>query len=226
MDIDAVILDMDGLMLDTEPLYWRAWQKAAAELGFDIDDEFYFTLIGKTNAFAKIALRERFGADFPLVAFEERWVGLWRAEVERSEIPTKPGLAELMDYLAQLGIPIAVATSTETEYANFSLKAAGLDPRRFAYIVTGEQVKHSKPAPDIYLEAARRLGIAPERALAAEDSDAGVLAASGAGMCCVMIPDLKPPSQEARDAAFRVLGSLHDVVTMLREPGFAIDSGR
>jgi len=151
----------------------RAWQKAAAELGFCIDDEFYFTLIGKTNAFAKIALRERFGEDFPLVAFEERWVNLWRAEVKQSGIPAKPGLAELVDYCVQLGIPIAVATSTETEYAIFSLKAAGLDPRSFAHIVTGEQVQHSKPAPDIYLEAARRLGIAPERALAIEDSDAG-----------------------------------------------------
>jgi HAD superfamily hydrolase (TIGR01509 family) len=215
MDVDAVILDMDGLMLDTEPLYKSAWQKAASQLGFHLDDGFYFTLVGRTNAAGEIALTERFGVDFPMAAFRERWAGLWRREVVASGIPLKPGLMELLEYLAGRDVPVAVATSSDQDYAAFSLRAARLDARRFTHIVSGEQVENGKPAPDIYLEAARRLGVHPARCLAVEDSDAGILSASGAGMISVMVPDLKPPSPEARATASRVLSSLHEVISLL-----------
>lgn len=215
MNVDAVILDMDGLMLDTEALYKVAWQNAAAELGFPLDDSFYFTLVGRTNAAGESALTERYGAAFPLTRFRERWESLWRGLVEASGIPRKPGLIELLEYLAARNIPVAVATSSDQEYAAFSLKAARLDAGRLAAIVTGEQVQNGKPAPDIYLEAARRLGVNPARSLAIEDSDAGILSASGAGMISVMVPDIKTPSPEARRAAFRVLASLNDVIPLL-----------
>jgi beta-phosphoglucomutase-like phosphatase (HAD superfamily) len=81
--------------------------------------------------------------------------------------------------------------------------------------VTGEQVSRGKPAPDIYLEAAKRLGEHPARCLVVEDSDAGMLAAGAAGMMAVMVPDLQPPSREARQAAWRVLRSLHDLIPLL-----------
>jgi HAD superfamily hydrolase (TIGR01509 family) len=215
MDVDAVILDMDGLMLDTEHLYKAAWQKAAHQLGFLLDDDFYFTLVGRTNAAGESALVERFGVAFPLARFRESWAELWRQEVEASGIPLKPGLMELLEYLAGQGIPAAVATSSDRDYAAFSLKAAGLDARSFAEVVTGDQVENGKPAPDIYFEAARRLGVHPARAVAIEDSDAGILSAAGAGMIALMVPDLKPPSPEARQAAFRVLTSLDDVLPLL-----------
>jgi HAD superfamily hydrolase (TIGR01509 family) len=215
MDVDAVILDMDGLMLDTERLYKSAWQKAASQLGFLLDDGFYFTLVGRTNAAGEITLTERFGVDFPMAAFRERWADLWRQEVEASGIPLKPGLMELLEYLAGRNVPVAVATSSDQEYAALSLRAARLDAGRFAHIVSGEQVENGKPAPDIYLEAARRLSVNPARCLAIEDSDAGILSASGAGMMSVVVPDLKPPSPEARGAALRVVTSLHEVISLL-----------
>ena len=214
-NIAAVILDMDGLMLDTEHLYKRAWQNAASELGYSLDDGFYFTLVGRTNAAGETALTVRFGADFPLPLFRELWARLWRREVETSGIPRKPGLTELLEYLTTRKIPIAIATSSDQEYAAFSLSAAGLDPRQFAHVVTGEQVEKGKPAPDIYLEAARRLGADPPLCVAIEDSDAGILSAHAAGLIAVMVPDLKPPSPEARMAAFRVLTSLYEVISLL-----------
>ena len=103
--VDAVILDMDGLMLDTEPLYKRAWQTAAAELGYRLGDDFYLTLIGRTNAAGERALAERFGSGFPLARFQRRWPELWREDLERSGIPLKPGLPELLDCLADERIP-------------------------------------------------------------------------------------------------------------------------
>jgi HAD superfamily hydrolase (TIGR01509 family) len=215
VSIRAVILDMDGLMLDTEHVYKRAWQQAASQLGFVLDDGFYFTLIGRTNAAAEIGMLERFGLDFPLPLFRERWSGLWRGEVEACGIPLKPGLMELLQYLAARNIPAGIATSSDREYAAVSLRAAGLDARRFAHIVTGEQVEKGKPAPDIYLEAARRLGVDPARSLVLEDSDAGIVSASEAGMIAVIVPDLKPPSPEARARAFRVLHSLHEAISLI-----------
>jgi HAD superfamily hydrolase (TIGR01509 family) len=212
--VDAVIFDMDGLMLDTEHLYKSAWQKAASLLGYTLDDSFYFTLVGRTNDAGEAALAERFAPDFPVAAFRESWEELWRAEVEAEGIPRKAGLTELLEFLSERKIAIAVATSSDRQYAHFSLKAAGLDLGRFAQLVTGEQVAKGKPAPDIYIEAAHRLDVCPARCLALEDSDAGVFSASAAGMIAIMVPDLKPPSPAASQAAYRVVASLREVVSL------------
>ncbi len=215
LSIDSVVLDMDGLMLDTEPLYKIAWQEAAFELGCPLDDKFYLTLVGRTNAEGEAALTERFGAGFPLDRFRDRWAALWRSEVDANGIPHKPGLTELLTYLAKRRIPVGIATSSDQDYAACSLAAARLDRKRFACIVTGEQVANSKPSPDIYIEAARRLGVEPARVLAVEDSDAGILSSARAGMIAVMVPDLKPPSRAARKAACAVVASLHKVISLM-----------
>ena len=215
--LDAVILDMDGLMLDTEPLYKSAWQRAAFQLGFVLDEPFYFTLIGRTNAAGEMALKERFGANFPLPFSGNAGLNCGVKMPESVGIELKPGLLELLEYLAERKIPTAVATSSDQEYAAFSLRAAKVDTRRFAHVVTGEQVEKGKPAPDMYLEAARRLGVHPARCVALEDSDAGIESASAAGMIPLMVPDLKAPSAVAREKAFRVLTSLHEVVPLLSE---------
>lgn len=200
---------MDGLMLDTESIYKRAWQNAAAQCGYTFEDDFYFTLLGQPIPACETVILERYGADFPLPRFRARWPELWRADVEASGIPTKPGLNELLSFLDENTTPTAVATSSDLEYATLSLRAAGLEGR-FRQVVTGDQVINGKPAPDIYLEAARRLGVLPQRCVALEDSDAGVLAANAAGMIAMMVPDLKAPSTEAQAVAFSVLASLLD----------------
>jgi beta-phosphoglucomutase-like phosphatase (HAD superfamily) len=208
--VQAVVLDMDGLMIDTESIYKRAWQNAAAEFGYILDDDFYRTLIGQPNPACEAAVLERFGLNFPLAEFRVRWSELWQADVENSGIPTKTGLAELLSFLDEHRLPSAIATSSDREYATFSLRMAGLEGR-FSEIVTGDQVVNGKPAPDIYLESARRLGVLPQRCVAVEDSEAGVLAASDAGMITLMVPDLIAPSAKARSAAFSVLASLLEV---------------
>ncbi|HEX5733960.1 MAG TPA: HAD family phosphatase [Blastocatellia bacterium] len=205
--IAAVILDMDGLMLDTESIYKKSWQKAAAECGYMLDDDFYLTLVGQPNPACEAALLNRFGSEFPMADFRAHWSGLWRTEVETSGIPTKAGLSDLLSYLREHQVRVAVATSSDRDYTSLSLRAAGLE-MPFDQIVTGDQVARGKPSPDIYLESARRLGVAPVHCIAIEDSDAGVLAASAAGMTTVMVPDLKAPSPQAREAAYCVVASL------------------
>jgi HAD superfamily hydrolase (TIGR01509 family) len=212
--IDAVVLDMDGLMLDTEFIYKRAWQCAAADLGFDLEDGFYLTLVGRNNTDGEAALRQRFGEQFPVAMFRERWARLWHAHVVEQGIPTKPGLHEFLALLDGHGIPFAIATSSDRAYATFSLRAARLESRSNC-LVTGDQVERGKPAPDIYLEAARRLGVDPSCCLAFEDSEAGTVAAASAGMYAILIPDLKVPSEQACCAAWSVLASLHDAVDLV-----------
>lgn len=196
-------------MLDTEPIYKASWQQAATDLGYQLDDPSYLKVVGRPNDDGERELLQQFGSSFPIAEFRARWSELWRRRVEGSGIATKPGLLEFLSFVEAHHLPFAVATSSDRDYTEFSLRRAGLQGR-FGVIVTGDQIANGKPAPDIYLESARRLGVEPSQCVALEDSDAGILAASRAGMMPLMIPDLKPPCAEARDAAFRVLGSLDE----------------
>lgn len=213
--IEAAIFDMDGLLLDTEPIYRFAWQRAAGDFGETIDDRVYFRLIGRSTRDAEGVLAELFGAAFPMAEFRDRWLAHWRAEVARRGIPRKPGLDETLATVEELGLPKVIATSTGAGDARFTLERSGLDGR-FDGVVTGDSVEHGKPAPDIFLAAARLAGVEAGRCVAFEDSDAGVLAAAAAGMVTVMVPDMKPPSDEARGRAHRVLASLADAPPLIR----------
>ena len=214
--ITAVVLDMDGLMLDTESIYKRAVQRASAQLGFPLDEPSYMTLVGLTNVATEAAIVDRFGESFPMIRFRELWNDSWRREIETSGVPIKPGLPELLAFLEARQTPRAVATSSDQYYAGMSLRAARLDGR-FHHVVTVDQVAHGKPAPDLYLEAARRLGVAPAQCIALEDSDVGVLSASAAGLTTLMVPDLKPPSAAARAAAYRIVATLHEAQAHIAE---------
>lgn len=213
---DAVIFDMDGLILDTEPLYKRAWQTAGDVLGYPIDDAFYRNLVGRRTQEAMLAMHEKFGPDFQEERFHEYWLGEWKTVVRREGIPAKEGFEELFALIDHHGLPTAIATSTEQDRAKLSLKASGIDGL-FSVIVTGDQIANGKPAPDIYLEAARRLDVSPGRCIVLEDSEPGVLSADAAGMTAVMIPDMTDPSPEGREASFRVFPSLYDAKDLIEE---------
>lgn len=216
MRIDAVVFDMDGLMLDTEPLYKSAWQQALAELGHELDDASYLGFVGRSTADCESDLVARLGDAFPLEMFRQRWPVLWRTCANEQGIAAKAGLHELIAFVRDEGLPLALATSSDASFTELSLGCADL-AESFDVVVTGDQVKHRKPAPDIYLEAARRLAVEPRHCVALEDSEAGILAASRAGLVPLLVPDLKEPTAEAVEAAFRVLGSLHEARELLAE---------
>jgi beta-phosphoglucomutase-like phosphatase (HAD superfamily) len=115
LNVQALILNMGGLMLDTERLYQVAFQKAASQLGFLLDDTFYLTLIGQAYGDNQIAFVERFGGDFPAGSLRQQWSHLWREEVDAFGIPLKPGLVELLEQIAVRNVPVAIATSSHQD---------------------------------------------------------------------------------------------------------------
>ena len=123
-------------------------------------------------------------------------------------------MIEVLDRVRELGLPLAVATSSARQKALDHLRTAGLGDR-FDAIVTRDDVRRGKPSPDLYLHAANALRVAPQRCLALEDSYNGVRAAHGAGMTVVMVPDLLPPTAEMRDLCHAIARDLHIVAAAL-----------
>jgi HAD superfamily hydrolase (TIGR01509 family) len=216
MGIFAVLFDMDGLMLDTERMARVAWKRALAEQGYQLDDHNYLRMVGRTVQDARLILRELFGQELPFQKVFDMRQAYYDADIEQNGIPIKPGLLELLDFLEAQLVPKAVASSTPCWFATHKLARAGIDAR-FKAIVCGDMVTQGKPAPDLFLEAARQIAMPPERCVVLEDSEAGITAAHAAGMVPVMVPDLKQPTPEILALAYRVLPSLYEVIPLMGE---------
>lgn len=213
IEIGAIVFDMDGLMLDTEAIALPVYIRAASECGFAMDDALFRRLVGRTWTDTEALLCEAFGPAFCCAEFAERCSLAWTQAIEGG-ISHKPGLGRLLDLLDSHRFPRAVATSTAREPALRTLELTGL-LGRFEHLVTGDEVERGKPAPDIFLLAAQRLALAPERCLVLEDSHAGVRAAHAAGCPVIMVPDLLPPTPEIEAIALEVLPSLDAVAELL-----------
>lgn len=215
MKFNAVIFDMDGLMFDTERIAQRAWVQAAGDFGYTYPDHVYQGVIGRARPDVERYSMEAFGAEFPFEAVYRAKGRYMHEALELHGMPLKPGLLDLLAWLEAHSILKGVASSSPRAAILRNLKLAGLARERFDALVGGDEVPRGKPAPDIFLEVARRLEISAEDCLVLEDSNAGIKAAHTAGMHPVMVPDLKPPTDEARLLAYRILDSLASVPAIL-----------
>ena len=204
---EAVLFDMDGLMLDSERAINACMARAAVELGHDLPEALWLQMIGGNDGLCQRLLAGHIG-DAAGVALLARANTLYDA-VADAGIDHRPGVVALLEWLVALGVPRAVATSTRRPLAMRKLAAAGLLPY-FDAVCTSSDVAKPKPAPDVYLLAASKLGVEPACCLVLEDSPTGVRAALAAGMTPVQVPDLLVP-----DAATLALG--HRIVTSLGE---------
>jgi len=202
---EAVIWDMDGLLLDTERLAHRSWERAARELGIPIETSLFHSIIGVVGPKARIILQGALGHE-RTSAMIEAADRLYHEEVERG-VPLKPGARECLKMLAERGVPQALATSSRELYARRKLGQHGLLPA-FATLVTGDQVERGKPDPEPYLLAAKRLGKAPERCIAFEDSVNGLASAHAAGSYAILVPDLCPHDSASLSKASQRFKSL------------------
>ena len=215
MKFEVVIFDMDGLMLDTERLAPQAWHDAKEAIGVDFDMSLLDAMIGRNYQDCRTLILERHGATFPTDRLMDAWHVAYDAIVARDGIAIKHGLFDLLDWLEQAHIPKAVATSTRRSRAIEKLTGAGL-ATRFTALVGGDEIARGKPAPDIFLLAAERLGAEPASCLVLEDSAPGIRAALAAGMTPIMVPDQHDPAADILASGTLVLPSLAHVQAHLQ----------
>jgi HAD superfamily hydrolase (TIGR01509 family) len=211
--LDAVIFDLDGLLLDSERVYERVTREALAAMGFEMSATFYGAIMGLPGTECDAMLRKTFGAGFCSETFKQRFLALAKPCFEAG-VPLKAGALELLDDLDRLGIAKAVATSSERRALEIKMRGAGIR-ERFSVVVTRDDVERGKPHPDAFLSAARGLGARPRHCVALEDSHNGVRAAHAAGMSTVMVPDLVEPTAEIAALCAAVVRDLHEARRLL-----------
>ena len=216
MKIEAVIFDLDGLILDTERLYRRFWREAARECGFEMTHETALELRSLDKTLAKELLNARFGDDFDYDEVKRHRIALMNEYVDKNGVSAKRGVRELTEYLRESGIKQAIATATNYERTNDYLDRAGVRGC-FDTIVCACDLPHGKPFPDVYLYACEKLGVIPENAIALEDSPNGVKSAHSAGCSVICIPDGGNVEDCVKPIIYTSAESLIDVIGILRQ---------
>ena len=213
--IKGVISDMDGVMLDSEKLYVRFWCEAAQSLGFPMKKEHALGIRSLARVFAVKQLQGWFGTEFDYDSVRNKRIELMDKYVAENGIEAKSGAKELLIWLKQNGYKTALATATPVDRASLYLKQVGL-LEFFDVICSAREVKRGKPEPDIYLLAAKRLGLAPGECMALEDSQNGVRSAFAAGCKTVLVPDLDNPENELKGCLYAVADNLPAVKKLLK----------
>jgi len=213
--LEAVVFDMDGTLLDTEAMYKEAIFTACRLVGYEMTDEFHRGMIGHPRDRNRAALVDFFGPAFPLAAYLEHCSAAVRTRFRQS-LSLKAGAMDLLQLVASIPLPTAVATSTPRDEAVEHLTLAGLIDF-FPVIVSRTDVSQGKPHPETYLRAASLLSVDPRNCLAIEDSHNGIRAAHAAGMATIMVPDMQTPTKEIRGLCVGILDSLARVHALLHE---------
>ena len=212
--IDSVIFDMDGLMFDTERVWATLWEPALATLGLSYKEGLDVAARGTAGDTMRAVLRRFYGENCDTDAIIEAL----HAQAEKAfqaPPPKKPGLDEILTWLDAQHIPMAVASSSRVHVIEGNLNNWGLT-HYFKALVSGQQVKHSKPDPEIFLLAAEKLGTVPAHTLVLEDSYNGVRAGAAGGFVTVMVPDLLPADDEMRGLYTMECTSLNEVLDKLK----------
>lgn len=202
----AVLWDMDGVLADTGPAHLASWQQIGRARGREVTTEDFRQVFGLRN---REAIARLFGQlpDREVAALEQRKEEYFRDAIRRGLAP-RPGLRRLLAELRRAGFAQAVASSAPPENVALILEVLGI-AREFAAIVTGDDVRRGKPDPEVFLRAAAKLGVPPDRCVVVEDAFVGVAAAKAAGMRCVALVGTNP--RERLQQADLVVDSLEEL---------------
>lgn len=214
MSIRAIIFDKDGTLHDTEKVYMQAWKAAAAEFGVPDIENTVRDCTGTTIPW----IAEYWAKKYPDIPFEDylpRRQYYYFGILEQG-VPVKEGAHEVLSYLKAHGYKVGMATSTPWDTVKDHLERTDM-MEYFDTIVTGDMIEHGKPAPDIYLLAAERLGVDPADCVGVEDSMSGVRSIHAAGMRAVMIPDMIQPTPEVEALVWKKLTEISELIPLLEE---------
>lgn len=205
---------MDGLLIDSESLWQRTWYELAAERGVTLGDTFPREIIGTGGARTREVLSRHYCTDEPELILRECSERVHA--LETNGVPLKPGVRTILDGLRAAGYRIAVASSSPPDMIEHNLRLDGIDGY-FDVLVSSRTVVHGKPAPDVFLTAAERLGVPPEECWVFEDSHSGVEAGWRSGARTVMIPDVVPPDERVRAMCWGIFRDLAAAWEAIRE---------
>ena len=217
MNIKAVLFDMDGLMVDTESLATEAFIHSAKKQGYDMTKEETLLVLGFTTKsiyeFWENYFKNSDVSGKQLVDDHYKYI----ENILFTTGPRKmPYIEELLKYLKESNYKVAVASSSNMNHIINNMEKTGLK-KYIDEFASGAEVKNGKPAPDVFLLAAERLGVEPKKCLVLEDSKAGVIAGSSAGAKVIMVPDMFKPDDECKEKAYKIVNNLGEVINMLEE---------
>ncbi len=211
--VSAVLFDMDGLLIDSEKLALECDHCAFEAMGIPMDYSVLLQTLGETADSSNRIFASHIDGPFDAAHFWALTRQFYAEKVREGHLDAKPGAHELLDDLARRGIPFALGSSSAMQRISVSLQACGLD--RFPVIVCGDDPVRSKPNPDIFLLAAKRLGIRPQNCLVLEDSPSGIQAGFNGDMQVCMIPDLIAWQKDFARFAHHACTGLSDIPALL-----------
>lgn len=209
--IKAFIFDLDGTLIDTERIYRMLWPKAVEQMGYTLSDEMYLSLRSLGRPYAPKRFEEWFGSEFDYDQARIIRKKYFDEYIEKNGIQLKSGAIELLTYLRNKGYITAIATATDLKRAGEYMDMTGLTGY-FDRIISATQVDEGKPSPKVYLYACEQLSLQPAECIAVEDAPNGITSAYGAGLECIMVPDLTGPDEDIETKVVYVAESLHKII--------------
>ncbi len=209
-EINAFVFDMDGLLLDTEAVYERAWIKAADMWKLPGIDAVHKSVYGFSESDTLLVLKKNYGTGFDAKGFWDLTTDIALDVMKESGVPEKAFARETLLFLKEKSCPLAVASSSSRGLVSHLLEKAGMLDL-FDVIVCGDEIERAKPDPQIYLTACKKLGLNPCECAAVEDSPNGILSAYNAGLKCIMIPDRVPADDDIKKCLWKLLNNLGEL---------------
>lgn len=209
-NINSIIFDMDGVIFDTEKEYLRIWSEVFNDYGYKLKKEDYISVMGKGHKAVVETFIERYGQCLPITEmYKEKDIRLAKV-IDNNEVPLKTGVLDFLKYLKDNNYKVALATSAKRERVDKQLKGANILDK-FDAIVTRDDIKNTKPNPDIFLKAANLLESNTNECLVIEDSSAGIKAAFNAKIKSFHVEDLKKADEEIINLSSKQFKSLVDI---------------
>jgi len=214
MEKPAFIFDLDGTLIDTEKLYRKYWPMALRDYGYELSDERALMLRSLGRPFAPAQFKEWYGEDFDYNLVRQRRKEYVEGHIEKYGIELRPGVKEILEYLRDKNITVAIATATDLERTTKYLEMTQIS-EYFTDIICATMVKCGKPAPDIYKYACEKLNKKPSECFAVEDAPNGVKSAYSAGLKVIFIPDQAPSDDSFKSMIFAEFDNINKIKSLI-----------
>lgn len=215
--IKAVIFDMDGLMFDSEKLWFDSVETVNKTHNIGVPMSVIYECAGFRDDKTDARIMEVMGENFNLKRFRELTDKAQNKDVKTNGLKIKPGLNQLIDYLTKNNITMTLASSSTLSQIKYCFKWAKVNLKVFKHIVAGNMVTEPKPHPQMYETAKNLVNLPNENILVLEDSEVGVMSANAAGLKVIMVPDIKQPSPEVEKLAYKKLNNLEEVIDVIEK---------